>query len=117
MPVGASESIFAPLAPALGLSLITPTGFLNAISEGTDPTAADKATIDQQIARQPDQGLGLQQPERDARRAALDRRGAKRRHPVATITETLTPAGGELPGLAVAQLKGSQAALAKATGS
>ena len=49
-PVGASESIFAELAPALGLRLTTPPAFLTAVSEGTDPTAADKATIDQQIA-------------------------------------------------------------------
>ncbi len=48
--VGASESIFAMLAPALGLDLITPPSFLRAISEGTDVSAADKETIDTQIA-------------------------------------------------------------------
>lgn len=48
-PVGATESIFAYLAPALGLNLITPPDFMKAISEGTDPTAADKATFDQQV--------------------------------------------------------------------
>ena len=37
-PVGASESIFAALAPSLDLKLMTPTGFLDAISEGTEPT-------------------------------------------------------------------------------
>ncbi|MFL5780499.1 MAG: metal ABC transporter solute-binding protein, Zn/Mn family, partial [Thermoleophilaceae bacterium] len=49
-PVGASESIFAPLAAALGLRLLTPAAFLAAIGEGTDPTAADKQTADRQIA-------------------------------------------------------------------
>src|SRR5947208_1760470 len=39
-PVGASESIFAPMAQALGLHLVTPPSFLRAISEGTEPTAA-----------------------------------------------------------------------------
>ena len=48
-PVGASESIFSMLAPALGLRLITPYTFLRAISEGTDVSAADKSTIDNQI--------------------------------------------------------------------
>ena len=48
-PVGASESIFSMLAPALGLDLVTPPAFLRAISEGTDVSAADKATIDSQI--------------------------------------------------------------------
>src|SRR5438132_5589493 len=50
VPVGASESIFAPLAQALGLKLLTPYSFLKAISEGTEPTASDKTTIDRQIA-------------------------------------------------------------------
>src|SRR5579883_2239095 len=49
VPVGASESIFTPLAQGLGLNLITPASFLNAISEGSDPSAQDKATCDQQI--------------------------------------------------------------------
>lgn len=48
-PVGASESIFVGLAEATGLNLLTPSSFLTAISEGTDPTAQDKATADQQI--------------------------------------------------------------------
>src|SRR5204863_166139 len=43
--VGASESLFAPLAQALGLDLLTPASFLKAISEGTDPPAKDKRTI------------------------------------------------------------------------
>src|SRR5207253_9725979 len=49
-PVGASESIFSPLADALGLKLLTPDSFLTAITQGNDPTAADKATVDRQIA-------------------------------------------------------------------
>jgi zinc/manganese transport system substrate-binding protein len=48
-PVGASESIFVGLAQATGLNLLTPASFLTAISEGTDPTAQDKATTDEQI--------------------------------------------------------------------
>jgi zinc/manganese transport system substrate-binding protein len=48
-PVGASESIFVGIAQATGLNLLTPSSFLTAISEGTDPTAQDKATTDEQI--------------------------------------------------------------------
>ncbi|MDQ3825881.1 MAG: zinc ABC transporter substrate-binding protein, partial [Actinomycetota bacterium] len=40
--IGASESIVTPLAEGLDLRIATPESFLNAISEGTDPTAADK---------------------------------------------------------------------------
>src|SRR5260370_23876244 len=56
-PVGATESIFAYLAPDLGLNLISPPGFLKASSKGTDPHAADKATMDSQIASQQIKGL------------------------------------------------------------
>ena len=41
------------LAPALGLDLITPPLLSQAISEGTDVSAADKETIDQQIETTP----------------------------------------------------------------
>src|SRR6185312_16226937 len=50
VPVGASESIVEPLAQSLGLKLITPSGFMNAVSEGGEPSASDKAEADRQIA-------------------------------------------------------------------
>jgi ABC-type Mn2+/Zn2+ transport system permease subunit len=48
--VGASESIFAMLAPALGLHLVTPPRFLRAISEGSDVSAADDVVIGSSFA-------------------------------------------------------------------
>src|SRR5262249_23761435 len=48
-PVGATESIFQGLAEATGLQLVTSPSFLTAISEGNGPTAADKATVDNQL--------------------------------------------------------------------
>ena len=48
-PVGASESIFALQAPALGLKLITPYSFMKAISEGTEVTAQDTLTTQRQL--------------------------------------------------------------------
>jgi zinc/manganese transport system substrate-binding protein len=115
-PVGASESIFAMLAPALGLNLLTPAPFLTAISEGSDPTAADKATIDAQIKTKqikvyvynsqnatPD----VQVQVNEAKAAGV---------PVTTITETLTPAGASFQDWQVAQLGGLKQALGQATG-
>jgi zinc/manganese transport system substrate-binding protein len=112
-PVGASESIFAELAPALGLRLITPPGFLTAVSEGTDPTAADKATIDHQIASReinvyvynrqnatPD----VQQQIQAAQRVGI---------PLATITETLVPEGATFQAWQVGQLRSLESALAR----
>jgi zinc/manganese transport system substrate-binding protein len=49
VPVGASESIFALQAPALGVDLITPHSFMKAISEGTEVSAQDTITTEQQI--------------------------------------------------------------------
>lgn len=48
-PIGASESIVAPLARALGLRLLTPASLLDAVSEGNEPTIADLATARRQI--------------------------------------------------------------------
>lgn len=49
-PVAATESIATPLVAALGLRLLTPDSFLNAVSEGNDPSARDVTTFNAQIA-------------------------------------------------------------------
>ena len=91
-PVGASESIFAYMAPALGLNLITPYGYMKAISEGTDISAADKVTVDQQVSgrqikvfifNSQNSTPDVQDVVRRARAAGI---------PVTQITETLSPA-------------------------
>jgi zinc/manganese transport system substrate-binding protein len=114
--VGASESIFAPLAQALGLRLLTPASFLNAISEGTDPTAADISTIDGQIAHRQIEVwvFNSQNSTPDVQRLT----GLARANgiPVTTITETLAPAIATFQAWQVAQLRALRAALAKATG-
>ena len=116
VPVGASESIFAPLAQALGLNLLTPPAFLRAISEGTDPTAADKTTIDRQIAdRQVKVWVfNSQNSTPDVKRITDAAR--KRRIPVTTITETLVPASASFQDWQSRQLRALAAALAQATG-
>jgi zinc/manganese transport system substrate-binding protein len=113
--VGASESIFAMLAPALGLDLITPPRFLTAISEGTDPSAADKRTIDAQIASRTIAVYvyNSQNATTDVR-AQVD---AARAHgiPVTTITETTSPAGASFQDWQVTQLKALKNALLTAS--
>jgi len=114
-PVGASESIFAMMAPALGLNLLTPPTFLRAISEGTDPTSADKQTIDNEIKSHaikvyvynsqnatPD----VQAQVDEAKAAGI---------PVTTITETLAPATATFQDWQVGELTALQAALAAAS--
>ncbi|MDQ1657792.1 MAG: zinc/manganese transport system substrate-binding protein [Cryptosporangiaceae bacterium] len=115
-PVGASESIFAMLAPATGLDLVTPPRFLTAISEGSDPTAQDKATIDAQIH---DRKIKVYvynsqnaTPDVQAQVTAAKAAGI----PVTVITETLSPAGASFEDWQVAQLTALKRALAEATG-
>ena len=48
-PIGASESIVALLAQTVGLKMLTPESFLDAVAEGNEPTARDP-----QDSRNPD---------------------------------------------------------------
>jgi zinc/manganese transport system substrate-binding protein len=110
-PVGASESIFEPLAPALGLKLLTPKGFLDAVAEGTEPSPSDKSTADDQIV---DGEIGLwvynsQNATPDVKR--LSEAAAAAHIQVATVTETLTPEGASFQAWMVGELEGIQEAL------
>ena len=114
-PVGASESIFAPLVQALGLKLLTPPTFLKAISEGSEPTAADKTTIDRQIAQRQIKVwvFNSQNSTPDVKRITDAAR--KQGIPVTTITETLVPASAGFQEWQSRQLQALAAALAQAT--
>ncbi|MBO0856267.1 MAG: zinc ABC transporter substrate-binding protein, partial [Nocardia sp.] len=115
-PVAASESIFAPLADALGLNLITPPGFLKAISEGTDPAPADKATIDQQITtKAPRVYVFNSQNSTPDVRAQVDA-AKKQGIAVSTVTETLSPANATFQDWQSGQLQSLEDALHTATG-
>ncbi|WP_405988024.1 metal ABC transporter solute-binding protein, Zn/Mn family [Streptomyces sp. NBC_00986] len=115
-PVGASESIVTPLAEGLGLKMLTPESFLDAISEGTDPTAKDKQTIDRQISEKQIKVYVYNSqnatPDVQAQVKAAKAEGI----PVATVTETLTPAGASFQAWQVRQLQGIEKALRQATG-
>jgi zinc/manganese transport system substrate-binding protein len=116
VPVGASESIFALLAPSLRLRLITPAGFMKSISEGTDVSAQDTIAAQRQI----DQGQ-IKVWIYNAQNAApqIQRLNAlARAHgiPVATLTETLTPASDDFEHWQSSQLQRLAAALHQATG-
>ena len=114
--VGASESIFAPLAQALGLKLLTPYSFLEAISEGAEPTAEDISTIDAQIAGRQIKVwvFNSQNSTPDVQRLTSAARA--KGIPVTAITETLAPATATFQAWQVAQLRALRTALATATG-
>jgi zinc/manganese transport system substrate-binding protein len=116
VPVGASESIFTPLARALGLKLLTPASFLKSISEGTEPTASDKTAVDRQIANREIKVwiFNSQNSTPDVQRItdAARKKGIQ----VTTITETPTPAAVSFQAWQSRQLEALAAALAKGTG-
>jgi zinc/manganese transport system substrate-binding protein len=116
VPVGASESIFALQAPALGLDLITPPGFMKAVSEGTEVTAQDTVSTERQLTthrikvwvdNSQNVTPEIQRLNREARDAGI---------PIVTVTETLSPASDSFEQWQVAQLIRLKAALHRATG-
>ena len=115
-PVGASESIVSPLAATLGLKMLTPYSFLRAISEGGEPTAQDKATIDAQI-RNKEIKIYIYNSQNATPDVTAQVREARARHiPVTTLTETLVPANATFEQWQVSQLERLESALHQATG-
>jgi zinc/manganese transport system substrate-binding protein len=116
LPVGYSESIFQGLGEDLGLKLLTPYSFARAIAEGTDVTAQDKQTVDAQAR----EGLikvwifNSQNVTPDVQR--VNQIVHERQIPIATVTETLSPASDSFQQWQVAQLEGLMQALHSATG-
>lgn len=112
--IGASESIVAMVAPALGLDLVTPGDFLTAITEGTDPTAADKSTIDTQISSGEIEVYVYNSqnatPDIQAQVDAAKAKGI----PVVSITETMVPGDTTWEQWQTAQLQELETALAQA---
>ena len=116
VPVGYSESIFQGLGEDLGLRLMTPYSFTKAIAEGTDVSARDKETVDAQAAAHQIKVwvFNSQNVTPDVQR--VNQLAQRQGIPIATITETLTPASATFQQWQVAQLEGLQRALRQATG-
>ncbi|TMD73356.1 MAG: ABC transporter substrate-binding protein [Chloroflexi bacterium] len=103
--VGATESIFSYLADGTGLDLVTPYSYLNAISEGTDPSAADKAEVESQIASRAIRVFLFNSQNSTPDIQGLVDKATSKRIPVVKMTETLTPAGATFQDWQTAQLK------------
>jgi zinc/manganese transport system substrate-binding protein len=115
-PVGYSESIFRPLGEDLRLKLLTPYGFAKAIAEGNDVTAQDKQTVDDQARKRLIRiwVFNSQNVTPDVQR--VNEIAREQRIPIATVTETLAPAGDSFEQWQSAQLEGLARALHEATG-
>jgi zinc/manganese transport system substrate-binding protein len=115
-PVGASESLFALEAPALGLNLITPASFMKAISEGAEVTAHDTITTEQQITGHQIKVWVYNAQNATPQIQRLNALARANRIPIATVTETLTPPTASFEQWQVAQLERLETALHQATG-
>jgi zinc/manganese transport system substrate-binding protein len=111
VPIGGSESLIEPIAAALGLRVITPPSFLRAVAEGGEPTAADKATIDAQIAGHEIRVLvyNSQNATPDVQRIVGEAQRAN--IPIVAFTETPKPADATFEAWQVAQLRALAQAL------
>jgi zinc/manganese transport system substrate-binding protein len=114
--VGASESIFALQAPALGLKLITPYSFMKAISEGTEVTAQDTLTTQRQLEDHRVKAWIYNSQNATPTIQHLNALARAQQIPIATITETLSPATASFARWQVAQLRLIEQALHRATG-
>jgi zinc/manganese transport system substrate-binding protein len=116
VPVGYSESIFRPLGEDLALKLLTPYSFAKAIAEGGEVSAQDKQVVDSQAQNREIKVwvFNSQNVTPDVQRV---NEIARARHiPIATVTETLSPASDSFEQWQVAELEGLKRALREATG-
>jgi zinc/manganese transport system substrate-binding protein len=116
VPVGYSESIFEPLGEALGLKLLTPYSFAKAVAEGAEVSAQDKQTVDRQASNREIEVwvFNSQNLTPDVQRVNSLARAAH--IPVATVTETLSPATASFEQWQVTELERLEQALHEATG-
>ena len=114
--VGASESIFALLAPALRLDLATPPSFMKAISEGTEVSANDTITTQQQLTSGQIK-VWIYNPQNATPEIQRLNALARANHiPIVAVSETLSPQNATFEQWQVAQLEALERALHEATG-
>jgi zinc/manganese transport system substrate-binding protein len=92
VPVGATETIFVYLANYLGLNLISPAEFMQAVAEGNDPPAATVVTFQDQIARKAIKVLVYNVQTATAVTTNLRIAARQQSIPVVGVSETLQPA-------------------------
>lgn len=89
--VGATESIFVYLASALGLDLISPPAFMQAVAEGNDPPASSVAAFQQQISSRQITVLVYNVQTVTAVTTNLKQLASQQNIPVVGISETTQP--------------------------
>lgn len=109
--VGATESIFVYLAGALGLDLISPAAFMNAVSQGNDPPAATVAQFQQQVTQKQIAMLVYNMQTVTAITTNMRRLATDNGIPAVGVSETVVPADASFQDWQVTQLLALQNAL------
>lgn len=112
-PVGATESICVYLAQALHLRLLSPAGFMTALSEGAEPTAQDRLTFEQQLKDRQIRLLVFNRQNATPDIRSLKSKAEAAGIPVVSVTETLAPASDSFEEWQVNQLRALREALTR----
>ena len=92
-PVASTESIFVYLAGYLGLRLISPPAFMNAVSEGNDPPVASVVEFEHQLSAGQARVLVYNKQTATALTTSIRGIAASHHVPVVGVTETIQPPG------------------------
>jgi zinc/manganese transport system substrate-binding protein len=109
--VAATESIFVYMATALGLNLISPTEFMNAVAEGNDPPASAVVDFQNQITKKQAKVLVYNVQTATAVTTNIKHLAALADIPVVGVSETLQPETATFQDWQLSQLLALQNAL------
>lgn len=109
--VGATESIFAYQAAALGLDLISPAAFMEAVAEGNDPPASSVVQFEQEIQQKQITVLVYNVQTVTNVTNTIKQLASQQNIPTVGISETIQPADASFQEWQVAQLLALQNAL------
>ncbi len=111
VPVASTESIFVYMATALGLNLISPTAFMNAVSQGTDPPAAAVIDFQNQISGKQAKVLVYNIQTATAVTTNVQHLATQAGMAIVGVSETLQPESATFQDWQLSQLVALQAAL------
>jgi zinc/manganese transport system substrate-binding protein len=109
--VGATESIFVYLASALGLDLISPPDFMEAVAEGNDPPASSVVQFEQLIQQKQITVLVYNVQTVTDVTNTIKQLASQQNIPIVGVSETIQPADASFQEWQVAQLLVLQNAL------
>jgi len=112
VPVAATESIFVYLADYLGLRLISPPAFMDAVAEGNDPPAPAVIEFQQQISTHQAKVLVYNQQTSTDLTTNIRNMARKAGVPTVGVTETIQPPNAPFEQWFTTELEQLQGALA-----